>query len=78
MGVPYADVCEREPCIKIWLHRGKDRQNCERLCTNNGLCGSAHTSQPFWLESQQGLPDQSQVDGFLMDGPYKKKMTFLS
>ena len=89
MGVPYANVCEREPCIKIWLHRGKDRLTVN-ICVPTMVCVVQHTlhnpsgwnlnkdSQPFWLKSQQGLPDQSQVDGFLMDGPYKEKVTFLS
>ena len=33
-------------------------------------------SQPVWLESGQGLLDQSQVGGFLMDGPYKRESEF--
>ena len=49
-----------------------------RLDSNFTLWQLDVNSQPFWLECKQGLPDQSQVDGFLVNGPYKKKMTFLS
>ena len=62
IDVHYEDLCKREPCLRLWLHRGKIVNNEYRVWSNeqNQMCPVGYTVNTNVQSMVYGLTNNSQ------------------